>query len=161
MMKLRCRKRRRARRRIKVHRTEGGVIPYSTHLNLERITHNGGETAQSQDPSGPGYFLERDRGRIPQGNAMKRDARMNPCSKGKVQMQMLKDIGGRITAGGNGIPTQDMPASAASITSWVNENQTAPASKPIELLQNCNTAIKHDPKHRSVRAVSIGVQAYQ
>ena len=67
---------------------------------------------------------------------MKRDARMNPCSKGKVQMQMLKDIRGRITAGGNGIPTQDMPASAASITSWVNENQTAPASKPIELLQN-------------------------
>ena len=92
---------------------------------------------------------------------MKRDARMNPCSKGKVQMQMLKDIGGRITAGGNGIPTQDMPASAASITSWVNENQTAPASKPIELWQNCNTAIKHDPKHRSVRAFSIGVQVYQ
>ena len=92
---------------------------------------------------------------------MKRAARMNPCSKGKVQMQMLKDIEGRITAGGNGIPTQDMPASATSITSWVNENQTAPASKPIELLQNCNTAIKHDPKHRSVRAVSIGVQVYQ
>lgn len=76
-------------------------------------------------------------------------------------MQTLHESEGGITAGGNGIPTQDMAASAASITSRVNENQTAQDSKPIELLQNCNTALKHDPKHRSVRAVSIGVQTYQ
>ena len=43
----------------------------------------------------------------------------------------------------------------------VIKNQTAQSCKPIELLQICNTALKHDPNHRSVRAVSIGVQAYE
>jgi len=76
-------------------------------------------------------------------------------------MQTLYESEGGITAGGNGIPTQDMAASAASITSRVIKNQTAQSCKPIELLQICNTALKHDPNHRSVRAVSIGVQAYE
>ena len=49
-------------------------------------------------------FLEKDGDGIPIGNAMKRDACMNPCSKGKVQMQTLHESEEGITGEGTGIP---------------------------------------------------------